>query len=74
MEEKNYLTIGEAAKMIGVTPLTLRNWDKKGKLEAARNPINNYRMYKKEKIKKFIKKMEEGKNKKQSKPKKVFLG
>lgn len=40
-----YLTIREVAKIIGVTPLTLRNWDKRRLLVAARNPINNYRMY-----------------------------
>ncbi|KKS16370.1 MAG: Type I restriction-modification system, DNA adenine N6-methyltransferase subunit [Parcubacteria group bacterium GW2011_GWB1_41_6] len=42
---KKYLTIKEAAGLIGVTPLTLRNWDKKGKLAAIRHPINNYRVY-----------------------------
>ena len=43
--EKKYLTINEVAKLLGVTPLTLRNWDKAGKLRALRNPINNYRVY-----------------------------
>lgn len=42
---ERYLTIKDAAKILGVTPLTLRNWDKKGVLTAHRNPINNYRMY-----------------------------
>lgn len=40
-----YLTIREVSKIIGVTPLTLRNWDKKGLLAAYRNPLNNYRLY-----------------------------
>ncbi len=56
--EKKYLTIKEASKMLGVTPLTLRNWDKSGKLKAMRNPINNYRTYHIEDIKNFIRKME----------------
>lgn len=43
--ERKYLTIKEAAEMLGVTPLTLRNWDKQGKLVAYRHPINNYRVY-----------------------------
>ncbi|KKS89940.1 MAG: hypothetical protein UV65_C0024G0001 [Parcubacteria group bacterium GW2011_GWF2_43_11] len=30
---KKYLTIKEVAKVLGVTPLTLRNWDKAGKLK-----------------------------------------
>ena len=47
---KKYLTIKEAAELLGVTPLTLRNWDRAGKLSASRNPINNYRVYRKEDI------------------------
>lgn len=56
--QKKYLTIKQVAKLLGVTPLTLRNWDKKGKLKAFRNPINNYRIYKPEKIELFLRKME----------------
>lgn len=36
--------------MLGVTTLTLRNWDKSGKLKAMRHPMNNYRVYKVEDI------------------------
>jgi len=50
---KKYLTIKETAELIGVTPLTLRNWDKAGKLRALRNPINNYRVYRPEDIELF---------------------
>lgn len=42
---ERYLSIREVSKIIGVTPLTLRNWDRKGVLAAYRNPINNYRTY-----------------------------
>ncbi len=45
-----YITIKQASKILGVTPLTLRNWDKNGKLKALRHPINNYRVYKMEDI------------------------
>lgn len=38
----NYVTIGEAAKLIGVSPETLRRWDKSGKIKSIRHPINNY--------------------------------
>src|SRR6056297_654535 len=40
-----YVTIGEAAKLIGVSPETLRRWDKSGKFKSIRHPINNYRVY-----------------------------
>ena len=41
----NYLTISEAAKILNVSPETLRRWDKSGKLKSSRHPINNYRVY-----------------------------
>ena len=55
---KKYLTIKETARLVGVTPLTLRNWDKSGKLRAYRNPINNYRVYKAEEINLFLRRVE----------------
>lgn len=56
--EKKYLTIKEVAKLLGVTTLTLRNWDNLGKLKAYRNPINNYRVYKPEEIEIFMRRIE----------------
>lgn len=49
-----FITIKEASRIIGVTPLTLRNWDKNGKLRPLRHPINNYRVYKREDIEKLL--------------------
>lgn len=42
---KKSLTIRQAAKELGVSPDTLRRWDKAGKFKAIRHPMNNYRMY-----------------------------
>lgn len=56
--QKRYLKIREVANILSVTPLTLRNWDKSGKLRACRNPINNYRVYKPEDIELFLRKIE----------------
>lgn len=42
---ERFLTVGEAAAELGVTPTTLRNWDKAGKLIPHRHPINGYRLY-----------------------------
>lgn len=39
------LTVSEAAQLLDVTPATLRNWDKTGKLKPRRHPINGYRLY-----------------------------
>jgi len=40
-----YLTVGEAAEFLGVSASTLRNWDRTGKLRSVRNPMNDYRLY-----------------------------
>lgn len=58
--ESRIVTIKEASRMLGVTPLTLRNWDNKGKLKALRHPINNYRVYKREDIERLLEEI--GKN------------
>ena len=52
--ERKLISIKDAAKMLGVSSLTLRNWDKNGKLPAFRHPMNNYRVYKVEDIDKLI--------------------
>jgi excisionase family DNA binding protein len=44
----DYLTIQEAADFLGITPSTLRNWEKEKKVAVYRLPQNNYRLYKKE--------------------------
>lgn len=59
--DRKYLTINEAAKIVGVTPLTLRNWDKKGLLTAYRNPLNNYRVYRLDQIEVLLRKIENSK-------------
>ena len=54
---KEYLTIKETADLLGVTPQTLRAWEKKGEFVPYRNPINNYRMYKVTQVESFIEEM-----------------
>jgi DNA (cytosine-5)-methyltransferase 1 len=61
--EQRYLSIKEAAALLNVSPLTLRNWDKKGGLTAYRNPVNNYRVYRLDQIELFLRKLENSKNK-----------
>lgn len=58
---KKYLLVTEVARLMGVTPLTIRNWDAKGKLIAYRNPVNNYRMYKVEDVEALIRQIERSK-------------
>jgi len=42
---EKYITVGEASKRLGVSSETLRRWDKSGKFNCVRHPINNYRVY-----------------------------
>lgn len=58
-----YFSIKEASDILGVSPLTLRNWDKSGKFPAQRHPMNNYRVYKQSSLEHIIKDIEEGTNK-----------
>lgn len=55
--DNKYITIKQAAKILGVSPLTLRNWDNNGKFPAGRHPISNYRVYKVSDIEKLMSQM-----------------
>lgn len=55
-----YFSIKEAAEILGVSPLTLRNWDKSGKFRANRHPMNNYRVYKLSALEHIIADIESG--------------
>ncbi|MDO8430762.1 MAG: MerR family DNA-binding transcriptional regulator [Candidatus Taylorbacteria bacterium] len=52
--ENKYVTIKQAAKILGVSTLTLRNWDNSGKFPAGRHPISNYRVYRIEDLEDII--------------------
>jgi len=40
-----FVTVKEAAALLGVSEVTLRRWDRAGKLRARRHPMNDYRLY-----------------------------
>jgi excisionase family DNA binding protein len=44
---RDYLRIKEAARLLGVSEGTIRNWGRQGKLRMHRHPINGYRLFKK---------------------------
>lgn len=46
----DYYSLSEAAKVLGKSKETLRRWDRDGKLDAVREPVSNYRVYRKEDI------------------------
>src|SRR5690606_18084574 len=47
---KDVYTLAEVADLLGKSKETLRRWDKSGKLSAVREPMSNYRVYKKEQL------------------------
>ncbi len=50
----DYLKIQDAAKFLGVAPNTLRNWERAKKIDTYRNPLNHYRLYKKEDLQELL--------------------
>lgn len=54
MVTKDYYSLAEAAEVLGKSKETLRRWDREGKLEAIREPISNYRIYKKDQLNLFV--------------------
>jgi len=57
-----YLRIKDAAEYLGVSPNTLRNWGRSGKLAERRHPINEYRLYAKEELDRLLAKAEKPQN------------
>jgi DNA (cytosine-5)-methyltransferase 1 len=45
-----YISLSEASELLGKSKETLRRWDNEGKLNAVREPMSNYRMYRKSEI------------------------
>ncbi|MEM9685548.1 MAG: helix-turn-helix domain-containing protein [Bacteroidota bacterium] len=55
---EKYLSISQAAKILDVSPETLRRWDNSGKFKSSRHPINNYRVYSEEQIVDLVEEMQ----------------
>ncbi|MEK7664877.1 MAG: helix-turn-helix domain-containing protein [Patescibacteria group bacterium] len=52
--DKNLITIGEAAELLGVSIMTLRRWDESGRLFSVRDKPGGHRHYRKEDIDVFL--------------------
>jgi excisionase family DNA binding protein len=55
---RDYLRISDAADYLGVSPNTLRNWERAGKIVASRHPVNSYRLFKREALAELLRKAE----------------
>jgi DNA (cytosine-5)-methyltransferase 1 len=45
-----FITLAEASELIGKSKETLRRWDREGKLSAVREPMSNYRVYRRAQV------------------------
>ena len=59
-----FLTVKEAAEFLGVSPNTVRNWGREGKIPEHRHPINNYRLYRREDLESLLKQLQQPSNRK----------
>jgi DNA repair protein RadD len=51
--KEDYLRVSDAAEYVGVSPQTLRRWEKQGRIEAVRHPSNRYRYYRRADLEAF---------------------
>ena len=57
---REYVKISEAAELLGVAENTLRSWADLGKVPSTRNPVNGYRLFRREDLKAFLKQLSRG--------------
>ena len=54
----DYVKTAEAAEILGVAQNTIRKWAAQGKIPMRRNPANGYRLFKRNDLERFLKKLE----------------
>ena len=60
--KNNVLKVSNAAKILGVSPSSLRRFEEEGRISSFRDPGNGYRYYRLDLIKELRKELEESKN------------
>ena len=53
-----YLKIGEATLFLGVSRNTLRKWADEGRIPVRVNPVNGYRLFRREDLERFLSKID----------------
>ena len=51
---REYLTVAQAASLLGVATNTVRAWDAAGIIPSRRNPANGYRLFKRGDLEAFL--------------------
>ena len=50
----DFITVDGASKLLGVSKGTVRKWESEGKLQSVIHPINGYRLFKEEDLRKLL--------------------
>ena len=56
-DQERMLRVSEAARLLGVSPNTVRAWGAAGKIPEYRHPANCYRLYRKDELLDFLKRI-----------------
>jgi len=59
LRQEGFLRVKEAAKVLGVSPNTIRAWGADGKIPEYRHPVNRYRLYKQTELEQILDKLEQ---------------
>jgi excisionase family DNA binding protein len=59
LRTQGYLRVQEAAKLLGVSPNTVRAWGAAGKIPEYRHPVNNYRLFRRSDLERLIAQVEQ---------------
>jgi excisionase family DNA binding protein len=59
LRQEGFLRVKEAAKVLGVSPNTIRAWGADGKIPEYRHPVNRYRLYKQSELEQILDKLEQ---------------
>lgn len=62
LRQEGFLRVKEAAKLLGVSPNTIRAWGAEVKIPEYRHPVNNYRLYKQSELEQILKKLEQSRS------------
>ena len=59
MRQEGFVKVKEAARMLGVSPNTVRAWGADGKIPEYRHPVNRYRLYRRTELEQILGELEE---------------
>ena len=57
----NFFTVAKASKLLGVSKQTVRKWEREGRVKSIRHPLNGYRLFKNNDIRKILWKLQKEK-------------